>query len=199
MHATAATPATPERIWAELIAGNERFRTGKPQARDLVAERHLLVQSQHPKAIVLACSDSRVAPEIIFDQGLGDLFVVRAAGNTADALGIGSIEYAAAEVGANVLVVLGHMNCGAVKVACSTAKVTSANLKAVLRPIRAASEKPGLAGDDLLRATETDNARLSARDILDRSPLLHDLARQGKLTVIAAYYRLDTGEVQRLE
>ncbi len=200
MHGVSAkAPATAEQIWADLIAGNQRFRTGNPQPRDLLAERASLVMHQHPKAIVLGCSDSRVGPEIVFDQELGELFVVRTAGNTADALGIGSIEYAAEHLGTTVLVVLGHMNCGAVKAACSTEKVTSANLKAVLRPIRAACEKPGLAGDDLLRAAEQDNIRRSARAILDRSPLLHEMAQQGRLTVLAAYYRLDSGEVQRLE
>jgi carbonic anhydrase len=199
VHATAATPATPEQIWTELVAGNQRFVNGKPQPRDLVVERASLVTGQQPKAIVLACSDSRVGPEMIFDQGLGGLFVIRAAGNTADALGIGSIEYAAVELGATVLVVLGHMNCGAVRAASSTEKVSSANLKAVLKPIRAVREQPGLEGQDLLRAIEKDNVHLSARNILDRSPLLHGLAQQGKLTVIEAYYRMDTGEVQRLK
>lgn len=198
MYATAATPATPEQIWDDLVAGNQRFVAGKPQPRDLFSERASLVHGQRPKAIVLACSDSRVGPEIIFDQGLGDLFVVRAAGNTADALGIGSIEFAAEELGASVLVVLGHMSCGAVQAACSTDKPRSANLRKMVKPIRAACEKPGLAGDDLLRAIEKDNIHRSACDILDRSPLLHELAQQGKLTVIEAYYRLDTGEVQRL-
>jgi len=184
-------------IWADLVAGNQRFRAGKPQTRDLIAERDALVKGQHPKAIVLACSDSRVAPETIFDQPLGTLFVVRTAGNTADALGIGSIEYAAEHLGATVLVVLGHTSCGAVAAACSSEKVSSPNLKAVVKPIRPACEKPGLEGDVLLRAAEQHNVRLSARAILDRSPLLYELAQQGKLTVIEAYYRLDTGEVQR--
>ncbi len=197
--ATAAKPTTPEQIWADLAAGNHRFRTGAPQARNLISEREALVKGQHPKAIVLACSDSRVAPETIFDQPLGELFVVRTAGNTADALGIGSIEYATEHLGATVLVVLGHMSCGAVNAACSTDKLSSANLKAVVKPIRAACEKPGLQGDDLLRAAEQDNIRFSARDILDRSPGLHELVQQGRLTVIEAYYRLDTGEVQRLK
>ncbi len=199
MYATAATPATPEQIWADLIAGNQRFVAGNPQPRDLFSERASLVQGQRPKAVVLACSDSRVAPEIIFDQGLGELFVVRAAGNTADALGIGSIEFAVEELGSTVLVVLGHMGCGAVKAASLSGKVKSANLKAVIKPIRAACDKPGMQGDDLLRAAEQHNVNLRVHDILNRSPLLHGMTQQGKLTIIEAYYRLDTGEVQRLK
>lgn len=199
MHATATKPATPEQIWTELAAGNQRFVAGKPQQRDPFSERASLVHGQRPKAIVLACSDSRVGPEIIFDQGLGELFVVRAAGNNADALGIGSIEFAAEELGASLLIVLGHMSCGAVKAACSGEKVTSANLKAVVKPIRSACEKPGLSGDDLLRAVEKDNIHRSALEVLNRSPLLHQMVQQGKLTVIEAYYRLDSGEVQRLK
>jgi len=186
-------------IWADLVAGNQRFRAGTPQPRNLIAEREALVKAQHPRVIVLACSDSRVAPETIFDQPLGELFVVRTAGNTADALAIGSIEYAAGHLGAGVLVVLGHTSCGAVEAACSSEKVSSANLKAVIRPIRAACEKPGLQGEDLLRAVEQDNLHRSTRGILERSPVLHELAQQGKLTVIEAYYRLDSGEVRRLK
>jgi carbonic anhydrase len=198
VHATFAKPATAEQIWTDLVAGNQRFRAGEPQPRDLVAEREAVAAGQHPKAIVLACSDSRVAPEIIFDQGLGDLFVIRAAGNTADALAIGSIEFAAERLDVPVLVVLGHQSCGAVRAACTPAKAMSANLSAVLNPIRPACHQPGLDGDALLRAVELDNARRSARDILDGSPLLCHLVEQGRLAIIEAYYRLDTGEVQRL-
>ena len=85
---------TADEVWNSLMAGNRRFVAGKPQARDLASLRHKLASGQSPKAIILSCSDSRVGPELIFDQSLGDLFVVRTAGNVADAVALGSIEYA---------------------------------------------------------------------------------------------------------
>lgn len=186
-------------IWSDLMAGNERFRSGHPQPRDLVRERETVAEAQHPKAIVLACCDSRVAPEIIFDQRLGDLFVVRAAGNGADALGIGSIEYAAEHLGCAVLVVMGHLDCGAVKAACSGAKVTSPNMKAVVKRIRqacvlAAAER----STPDLRDAEKFTVAITVQEIVNRSEVLYRLAEGSKLSVIPAYYHVDTGTVERL-
>ena len=186
-------------VWRDLMAGNERFRTGHPQPRDLVRERETVAEAQHPKAIVLACCDSRVAPEIIFDQRLGDLFVVRAAGNVADKLGIGSIEYAAEHLGCAVLVVIGHLHCGAVKAACSGTKVTSPNMKAVVKWIRqayvlAAAENATPDLSDVEKLT----VAITVQEIVNRSEVLYRLAGGGKLSVIPAYYHLDTGTVERL-
>ena len=101
----------PERVWADLIEGNRRFIENRPQPRDFTAERATVATRQTPKAVVLACADSRVAPEIVFDQTLGDLFVVRGAGNTADACDLCSIEFAVKELGVPLLVVIGHTHC----------------------------------------------------------------------------------------
>ena len=185
--------------WAELMAGNERFRTGHPQARDLVRERESVAEAQHPKAIVLACCDSRVAPEIIFDQRLGDLFTVRAAGNVADKLAIGSMEYAAEHLGCGLLVVIGHLHCGAVKAACSGTKVASPNMKAVVKWIRQAYE---LAAAEDATPDVTDVGKLTVaitvQEIVNRSEVLYRLADGGKLSVIPAFYHLNTGAVERL-
>jgi carbonic anhydrase len=186
---------TTEEIWKDLLAGNERFRTGQPQPRDHVREREAVVEDPRPKAVVLACADSRVSPEIIFDQKLGDLFVVRVAGNTADALGIGSIEFAAEQFGCTVLVVMGHQYCGAVKAACSGTKVTSPNLKAVVKPIRhtlAASSNP----TPNLRDVEKLTVAITVQEIMDRSEILFRLVKAGKLGVVSAYYHLDSGGVE---
>ena len=188
-----------EEIWKDLMAGNERFRTGHPQPRDLVREREAVAQAQHPKAVILTCGDSRLSPEIVFDQKLGDVFVVRAAGCTADALGIGSIEFAAEHFGCPVLVVLGHRHCGAVKAACSGTKVTSPNMKAVVKWIRQAYE---LAAAEDATPDLSDVGKLTVaitlQEIVNRSEVLYRLAEGGKLSVIPAYYHLDTGTVERL-
>jgi carbonic anhydrase len=187
-------------VWAELMDGNRRFIAGTPQARDLVRERLVAATTRHPRAMVLACSDSRVAPDIVFDQRLGDLFVVRVAGNTADALGIGSIEYAAEHLGASLLVVLGHQECAAVRIACSGEKLPSPHLKAVLKAVRKsfpAGEPAGNNPEDLRRA-EKQNVRFVARTLLERSELLHRRVAEDKLSVIAAHYMLDSGVVERL-
>ena len=193
-----ATRATPERIFEDLLAGNRRFVAGLPQTRDLVREREALIREQHPKAIVLACSDSRVAPEIIFDQGLGDLFVIRTAGNVADKLGIGSIEYAAEVVACSLLVVIGHQGCAAVKAACEKERFSSPHLAAVVKAIRSSfTFEPG-DDDESMRRAEQQNVRFVAHALLDRSELLHRRVTEGKLSVVAAYYRFDRGVVERL-
>jgi len=109
-------PTVPaDQIWSDLTAGNHRFVSGKTASRDLIAQRQALTKSQHPRVTVLSCSDSRVPPELVFDAGLGELFVVRSAGEDDDPISIGSIEYAVEHVGSTVIVVMGHQNCGAVQ------------------------------------------------------------------------------------
>ena len=192
--------SSAEEIWAELMQGNQRFVSGKPKHGDLVTLRDSLASSQHPKAIVLACSDSRVAPELIFDQNLGDLFVVRSAGNIADAIGLGSIEYAAERLGSTVLVVIGHTKCGAVTAACSGDKMPTANLQAIVDKIDPAVQKSkgSLSGDALIEAAIKENVHQSAKDLLAGSPVLRRFAEEGKLTVFEAEYQLDTGRVIQL-
>jgi len=186
-----------EEIWSELLEGNRRFCAGTPQARDLVREREAVATSQHPKAMVLACADSRVAPEIIFDQRLGDLFVVRVAGNVADKLAIGSLEYAAEHLSVPLLVVLGHQRCGGVKAAFSGGKTESPNLKAIIKAVRSSATNTN-DGEDALREAERQNARHVAENIIDRSELLRRLVEQQQIRVIPAWYSLDSGAVERI-
>lgn len=195
-----STQSGAEEIWAELMQGNQRFVSGKPIAPHLGTLRDSLATSQHPKAIVLACSDSRVAPELIFDQNLGDLFVVRTAGNIADAIGVGSIEFAAEQLGSTVLVVMGHTKCGAVTAACSGDKMPSANLQAIVDKIAPAVQKAkeSAGGDALIEATVKENVRQSAKDVLAGSPVLRHLVEEGKLSVYEAEYQLDAGRVINL-
>ena len=190
-----------EEIWADLMLGNKRFMAGESQHTDLVPLRQKLVQGQHPKVIVLACSDSRVAPEILFDKSLGDLFVVRAAGNIADAIGVGSIEYAVEHLGSSVLVVLGHEKCGAVTAACSEEKMPTPNLQAIVDKINPAvlRAKPHSKPEDLVDTAIRENVHQSAQDIMRTSAVLREALQSGKLTVVEAVYKLASGEVVRLD
>jgi carbonic anhydrase len=190
-----------DEIWAELMFGNKRFVAGTPKARNLVRLRTDLAKGQHPRAVVLACSDSRVSPEVIFDQSLGDLFVVRSAGNIADAIGIGSIEYAAEHLGSSVLVVLGHTKCGAVTAACSKEKMPSPNLQAMVDKINPAVSRvgPGANQDALIEAAIQENVHESARDILSKSAVLRHFIAEGKLAVFEVEYDLNSGEVIELK
>lgn len=202
-HTPASAHPTPsaDEIWASLMAGNKRFVAGKAQSVGLVSLRKKLAAGQHPNVIVLSCSDSRVSPELVFDQSLGDLFVIRTAGNVADPVGLGSIEYAVDHVHASVLLVLGHQKCGAVIAACSGEKMPSANLEAIVDKIApaVAQAKTYAKPDDLVESAITENVHQSARDVLANSEIIRNAVLAGKLSVIEAEYQLDTGEVVRLK
>lgn len=193
--------AAAKAIWANLAKGNQRFVAGKPHSFQQIAARRELTKGQHPQAIVLGCADSRLSPELIFDQNMGDLFVVRTAGNVADPVALGSLEYAAEHLQAKVLIVLGHESCGAVAAAISGDEMPSKNLNAIVSKIQPAfegSKSCALGGKGGAQCVELNVAR-SAKDILAKSPLLREKAEAGELTVIRAVYHLETGEVTRLD
>lgn len=192
--------ATPEEIWADLMDGNRRFVLGRPKTRPLVSAREHLANGQHPQVIVLGCADSRVSPELIFDKNLGELFVVRTAGNIADPIALGSIEYAAEHLHASVLVVLGHEKCGAVAAAASGEKMPTPSLDAIVKKIYPAIEKYTICaqGDQLMELAVDANVQQSARDIVAESTILQKEVAERKITVIRAVYKLKTGAVQRL-
>jgi len=203
----ATTPVTDddkisyERLWIDLLAGNKRFVSGTPQARELIKTRQELVEGQHPRVIVLGCADSRVSPELVFDKNLGDLFVVRTAGNIADPIALGSIEYAVEHLHASLLVVLGHEKCGAVAAAAAGGKMPTPNLEAIVKKITPALkplQQGGASGDLLTSLGVEANVRLSARDLVKNSEILRHELDAGKLTVIPAVYRLANGEVNRI-
>ncbi len=199
-HAPSQAMPSAAEVWNSLTAGNRRFVAGRPQARDLVSLRQKLVSGQSPKAIILSCSDSRVGPELIFDQSLGDIFVVRTAGNVADAIALGSIEYAVEHLHSPLLVVLGHQKCGAVNAACSDEKMPSSNLDAIVEKIRPAvnQAKTYAKADDLVESAIKENVHRSAMDLEANSEIIRDAVKSGKLTVIEAEYELDAGRVVRL-
>ena len=189
-----------EEIWAGLVAGNKRFVAGKPRPRALASIRRELATAQYPLVTVLGCSDSRVSPSLVFDQTVGDLFEVRAAGNVADAVALGSIEYAVDNLRTPVLLVLGHDKCGAVAAAASGEAMPSLGLDVLVRKIEpaVARVRGQASGDALVDLAVDANVQQSARDLLESSAILRRHADAGRLTVIKARYRLASGEVVRL-
>lgn len=181
----------PDDAIKKLKEGNARFVSGKSNHRDLVAQRKTLVGGQKPFAIILTCSDSRVAPEHIFDAGLGELFVVRTAGNIADAIALGSMEYAAEHLGSTLLVVMGHSSCGAVNAACM-ADHAPGNIGAVVKELQEAVKLGGKAPEKVV--VENIGCVLSA--IRAKSHILQHLEHEKKLWIVGANYSLSSGEVQ---
>jgi carbonic anhydrase len=198
--AVAQNPSTvsADRIWNDLAVGNHRFVLAKTTPHDFLVERKTLVTSQHPRVAVLSCSDSRVPPELVFDVGLGELFVVRSAGEDDDPLSIGSLEYAVEHLGSSVIVVMGHQSCGAVTAACSGEKSGSPNLDAVVGPIAPSCAKVDPGNPESLNLAVRDHVHRVAQELLDRSEMLKKAVVAGKLTIIEAYYSLETGEVSKL-
>lgn len=197
-HAEAPPVRSAEQVLEALAAGNRRFAAGDRRERAVVAERRALVAGQHPGAIVLSCSDSRVPPELIFDQSLGDLFVVRTAGNVADAVALGSLEYAAEHLHSTLLVVLGHEKCGAVTAAAGDGEVASPNLRAVVGAI-APAVKPlqgKVSGAELVHQGVEANVEASLAHVLQASPVLRELVEKKQLTVKRGVYDLEKGEVR---
>jgi carbonic anhydrase len=199
-HAPSHHAPSADEVWANLLAGNSRFVSGKTQTRALVSLRRKLASGQSPNVIILSCSDSRVSPELIFDQSLGDIFVIRTAGNVADPVALGSIEYAVDHIHSPLLVVLGHQKCGAVIAACSGEKMPSPNLDAIVQKINpaVAQAKTYAKGDDLLESAIKENVQQSAKDVLANSEIIRNAVKSGKVSLIEAEYEFDTGKVVRL-
>lgn len=182
---------------ARLLEGNRRFVESVPTHPDQgAARRSLLTGGQSPFAIILACSDSRVPPELLFDQGLGDLFVVRVAGNIADSHALGSLEYGAQVLGARFLMVLGHEYCGAVDAAVKGGHA-GGNIDSIIDVIAPAASRAKADPDktDLLNKAITENVREVLSAINKRSPALTAMAAKGELKIVGARYDLDSGDV----
>lgn len=184
-----------ERFVQRLIDGNKRYVGGKPSHPNQTPERRRHVsKGQHPFAVVVCCSDSRVPPEIIFDQGIGDLFVVRVAGNIVDDAGFGSIEYAAEHLHVSLVVVLGHERCGAVEAAVKGGEAPG-HIKSLLETIRPAVEKAKGKPGDLAENAMRTNVKMVVDHLKASKPILEHLVHKGTLTVVGARYDLDDGMV----
>jgi carbonic anhydrase len=197
------TSVTAAQALANLKSGNARY-VKSPQvcAADLAKRRTAVATSQTPWATVLGCADSRVPPELLFGGlGVGELFVARNAGNTADTATVGTIEYGAAVLGVPLIVVLGHERCGAVAAACDVVSKQATfpgsigpMVEAIVPAARAVQGKPGDFVDNAVR----ENARRTAAQIAGKSKIVADLVAAGKVKVLAARYDLDTGKVEYL-
>jgi carbonic anhydrase len=179
-----------------LKAGNQRFQVDPAGALPIdAARRAALAGGQAPFAMVLSCADSRVPPEVIFNTGLGDLFVVRAAGQVADKSILASLEYGAEHLHIPLLVVMGHESCGAVKAAIETKPGESLgpNLDYLIKAIVPAVKRSAQAPNPGVRAAILANVEENINDLLEQSSLLHALTGAGRLTMVGAYYELSSG------
>lgn len=200
-----AAPQTPDQILAELKAGNKRFSSGKTNLSPRTPEDFARdAKGQAPPAIVLGCADSRVPPEIVFDQPVGDLFVLRVAGNIVGSgpILLGSIEFAVAELGARLIVVMGHSSCGACAAAIEHIENNDALPGAIegmvdyIRPVvRQVQGKPG---DKLVNVTKA-NAIYNAQKLAKLGPILPERVKNGSVKMVGAYYELSTGQVEFLD
>jgi carbonic anhydrase len=184
----------------KLLGSNQNCVSGKLTQRDLLARRGELVQGQHPSAVVLSCSDSRVPPELIFDQGFGDIFVVRVAGNVADSVALGSIEYAVEHLNVPLIVVMGHDKCGAVAATVKGGE-PEGNIRSIVERISPAVSKAkasGKTGEDLLDAAIIENVRSVTAGLTRDSAIIKHLVNEKKVKIIPAKYSLATGKVDLL-
>lgn len=198
-HAAPKAALSPGQALAKLLDGNFRFISGKSQSQaEHLKKRDANVKGQKPFAIIVSCSDSRVPPEAIFDQSIGDLFVVRSAGHVVDDVAIGSIEYAVEHLGSTLIVVLGHERCGAVAATCAGGEAP-AHVAAIVKAIKpAADAAKAMPGDHVDNTVKTNV--LSVVNLLNAStPVLEPLIKEGKLKVQGARYDLDTGKVELVE
>lgn len=196
------TKLTPEEALRALREGNERFAADAPFRPGIGAARRAeTTRGQGPFASFVSCADSRVSPELVFSRGIGELFVVRTAGNVADAVALGSIEYSVAVLGVPLLVVMGHSACGAVAAAMDMAERGTAfpgSIGDVARPIVPAVQAARGRQGDLLGNAVRENAVMVAQGMVARSPVLQDAVRKDRLRVVAAHYGLADGRVQFL-
>ena len=198
---TPATQAatTPDAALALLKTGNARFVEGKTINCDLRKQVLATAEQQSPIAVVVGCIDSRVPPEMVFDQRLGDIFAARVAGNFVNTDILGSLEFATAAAGAKLIVVLGHSNCGAIKGAVDDVKL--GNLTAMLGNIRPSMRNlqytgvPSSKNKKLVQELADQNAKDAAEQILQKSEVIAKLVKEGKVKVVSAMHDLSTGKI----
>jgi|SRR5579872_736032 len=193
------TTLSPSQALARLVAGNKRFATGASTDLNHLTRTDALASGQAPWAVILSCSDSRVPPEIIFDQGLGDLFVVRIAGNYAESGGIGSMEYAIAHFHSPVLLVMGHSSCGAVHATVDNLKAGSppvpGNIQDIVTAIKPAAQAVLREPGDIYANTIAENVRENVARLKSMGPVIGPAVKAGTLEILGGVYTLKTGVV----
>lgn len=200
---TADTSHDPKEVWKALLEGNARFAAGKPQRPNQdIERRQALTHGQSPRVCVFTCGDSRVPAEILFDQGLGDIFVVRTAGEVVDSGVMGSLEFAVLGLGVDVLVVLGHENCGAVGAARSVldgAEVPIGHQRTLVEQITPSILESRSFGGDDSADYERHHAAAVVNKIMQISPAIKNAVDNGEVALVAARYRLSDGAVETVK
>ena len=188
---------TPDQALTQLLRGNERFVAGRPDHPHQSAQRRREVSDtgQQPYAIILSCADSRVPPEIIFDQGLGDVFVIRVAGNVLDDVILGTIEFAVAQLRTPLVMVLGHDQCGAI-IAAVERVPTNNHVQAVVDALQPALTLAEAQDGDRVSTAIDANVRHAVKTLQASEPVLLGASAAGNLRIVGARYNLDTGEVK---
>ena len=192
---------TPDAVVQDFIEGNKRFHSGVKTVRDHSEQIRKAVPGQFPKAVVLSCLDSRVPVEDVFDQGLGDIFVGRVAGNFVNEDLLGSMEFACKVAGAKLILVMGHQHCGAVKSAIDDVKL--GNITAMLAKIKSAVHmSQDFAGektsknDEFVEHVSENNVKYAMQQIREKSPILKEMENKGEIKIVGAFYRLTDGTLE---
>src|SRR5262245_6792237 len=194
---------TPTKALDILTEGNKRFVNNLKANRDLLKQVNETSDGQHPFAVILSCIDSRTSAELIFDQGLGDVFSVRIAGNCVNKDILGSMEFACKVAGAKLIVVLGHTRCGAVKGACDDVRM--GNLTTLLSKIRPAVQNTSTAGERSSRnvvfveLVARRNVEIAMEQVVQHSPSLREMLNAGTIGLVGGMYDVSTGEVEFLK
>ncbi|MBP2655201.1 MAG: mtcA2 [Firmicutes bacterium] len=189
------TGVTADDALKMLIAGNQRYYSGLHEIVDIgQGRRNELLKGQHPSAIIVSCSDSRVPPELIFDNGLGALFVIRTAGEVVDDEALGSVEYAIEHLGVKLVVVLGHEDCGAVKATIAGEKVPS-HISAIAKAIAPAVDKAKTQQGDLVANAVNNNVDMIVSKLKASEPIIKEGIARDHVKVVGAVYHLETGKV----
>ena len=191
---------TPDEALAMLKRGNQRFLDGKMVNRDYVAQVKQTSRGQFPFASIVSCLDSRVPPAIVFDRGVGDLFVARVAGNFVNDDTLGSLEFASKLAGSKLIVVMGHTECGAVKGACDGAQLgllttTLANINPAVNAVQGDYKPRSSKNPDFVQAVAEKNVHLTMQKLRDRSIVLREMIDSGEIGLVGAMYDVATGQV----
>ena len=190
-------------FWERLLQGNKRFVSENLAKKDFsLKKRKELLYAQRPYAVVVGCSDSRVPPELIFDQGLGDIFVIRVAGNVLDPVSLGSIEYAVEHLKTPLIVLLGHTRCGAVHATIHFNCKEEGNLSAIVEKIMPAvveAKKVAKSEEDLLNKAIEENVKLQKEFMLRNSRIIREYVKANKIQIVMAIYDMETGEVKPIK
>ncbi|GGI22047.1 carbonic anhydrase [Pedobacter mendelii] len=199
---------TPEKAFEILKEGNERFVQNLKANRDLLAQVNDTRSGQWPFAVILSCIDSRTSAELIFDQGLGDIFSVRIAGNFANQDILGSMEFGCNVAGSKLIVVLGHSKCGALKGGLDSAAIRETGMEnlihlvdhfnAIINEVITEGEERSSKNDDLLERLNVQNVKQTIKDIRNQSTTLNQMEKDGKIKIVGANYNVETGIVSWL-